>query len=180
MKAELLVHYQQIQKYQLAIHEVLQSLVSEIQTTKDADLVDSGFLCREIANICTDIRKAAELRMAIIGKFLAARAAVASMQGELLELKGELATATPDLKTKPKLPENGSPEFNKLMRWIGVSEELLKTNMLRPSFTAIQDELTRRAAAGEKPPPGISVTFTEAMVVFRRRNPKKTNEQPEF
>ncbi len=180
MKEELLAFYRQIQQYQLKVHEFLQSIVGEIQTSKDADLVDSGFLCREIADICNDIRKAAELRMAIIGKFLAARATIAGMQGESMDLKGELASATPDVKTKPKLPDQGTPEFNRLMRWIGVSEELLAANMLRPSFTAIQEELTRRAALGEKPPPGISVTFTEASVVFRRRNSKKTNEQQEF
>jgi hypothetical protein len=155
---------------QLEAQQILKSIPSDVHQTTIEDLVDSGYICREMSNIADDLRKSCDDKKNCIGHYLAARAAVSAIQDdELLALRGELATATTDISVKPKLPKEGSKEYVDLMRWLGVSDEQINSSVLRPSFSGIQEILTERAKDGKQPPPGISVTFTEATVVFRKK-----------
>lgn len=169
MKDDLHLLRSRIQNLQMDVHQVMAGIPNSVTSEEIPALVDSGFLCRELANIAEDIKKIAENRQAIIARFLVARASVAALQGEVIDLSGELATGSPVIKQKPKLPEQGTEDWVKLMRWIGVSDDLIQKDMLRPSFSRITEVLTERAERGEKPPPGILNTFTDAQVVFRRK-----------
>ena len=181
MKAELLLMFRRLQEFQLELHGVLNSVPSELSTDSVGDITDSGFFCREISRIADDIRKGCDARQGLIGRYLVARVGAAGAQGEGLKLDGEYATGVPDIVVKPKLPDSGTPEFIELLRWIGCSDEQIQGDMLRPSYKGIQKVLTERAATGEQPPPGISVTFTDATVVFRTKSRKtKDGNQEEF
>ncbi len=169
MKTELKLLHDRVRELQMAIHNAMAGIPNSIAVEEIPDLVDAGFLCREIANMSEDIKKISENRKTIIGRFLAARASVAAMQGSIVDLRGEYASASADIQVKPKFPEEDTAEYFELMRWIGLSDEMIQRGMLRPSFTKIQEELTKRVERGEKPPPGIMNTFTDAQVVFRRR-----------
>jgi len=179
MKPELSVLYRRFQSLQLEVHELLQGIPARVHSTAMEDLVDAGFMCREISKICDDLRISCDKTQSVVSKYICARTSVDSLQGKEVVLKGELATATPDLVVKPNIPDRGSQEYVDLMRWIGLSDEMIQRDMLRPSFTRIQEILTERAVRGEKPPPGISATFTEAVVVFRKRKVAKSNGNKE-
>lgn len=179
MKDEIKKIYDELAALQMRLHSFLASVPSEISGTSVADLVDAGFLCREAANIGKDIKTNCEARKDLIGKYLAARAAAAAMQDEVLPLKGELATATPTMQSKPNIPDVGSEEYNQLLRWCGVSDEVIKRDLIRPSFTSLQDTVTRFTIEGKPLPPGISLVYTETTVVYRKKMSKKTNGQQE-
>lgn len=180
MKKELISLHSRLQKLQMDIHQELAAIAQSIPSETVPDLVDAGYLCRELSSMCDDLRKGLTNRQVVIARYLAARAAVDGMQGSETSLKGELATATPDIKVMPKIPENGSTDYIELMRWIGVPDELISRDMLRPSFSTIQRVLTQMAVDGKKPPPGISMTYTDAQVVFRKRKGKTDGKQEDF
>jgi hypothetical protein len=173
MKAELIKIFRRMQALQLETQQVLSTIPARVVVDPMPDLVDSGYLCREISNICEDLRKSCNSREDTIGRCIAARAGADSMRGEVTVLHGEYANATPYVKVKPRFPDPDTPEYAVLMRWIGLSDEMIEKGMLRPSFTRIQEILTERAEKGEQALPGISVTFTEANVVFRKRRNDK-------
>lgn len=180
MKEELQGLFDQLQKLQMQIHSALASISSNLSGEKLPDMIDSGFLCREMEEIANDLRKNCADRKGLIAKMIAMRATSEFMTtGKSPVLRGELASATPDLVTKPSIPEPGTEDFNKLMSWLGCSDELIQRGVVRPSFTSLKDIVTRATVEGNKPPPGISLTFTEATVVFRRRKGKKTNGSKE-
>lgn len=177
MKAELQLLFNTLKELQLEIHQVLETIPQRVSAESIPDLIDSGFLCRELANVVDDIRNRCENRQAIISRFLAATASVAALKGESMDLRGELAIAVPDITVKPNLPKNDSPEMIKLLIWLGVPEDIARSGTVRPSFTKIEELLTKREAAGQKPPPGIMSKWTDAKVVFRRRT---NNDKQEF
>lgn len=172
LKGELKLLYEQMEALQMRVHEMAAALGGQIPVERTPDLIDIGFMCREISNIADDIRKTASSRQAVTGRLIAMRAAAATMQGEEVVLRGEMATARPETDMKPKLPDPGSEDWNALMRWIGLTDEQIQRDMLRPSFSRLSEILKERAERGEQPPPGIVHTFSDAMVVFTRRKMK--------
>lgn len=181
MKTTIQTLFTEMQALQMRLHSFLASVPSDISGTPIPDLVDSGFLCREIASICQDLKVNCEARQHLIGKYLAARAGSAAMQEEVLELKGELATASPTVQSKPNIPSPGSAEYNELLRWCGVNDETIQRNLIRPSFTSLQDTVTRFTIEGKPLPPGLSLVYTETTVVYRKKPRKKANgKQEEF
>lgn len=177
LKQEVYDLYRRVQAFQMDALGVTSSATpGSVINTPVPDLVDVGFLCREIAKICDGLRKAFSAKQEIVGRYLATYAASQALQGNEVDLQGEMATGTPDVAVKPKIPPNNSPDFVKLMRWLGVPDDLITKDVLRPSFSALSEELTRRLATGEKPPPGIVTTYSDMLTVFRRKRSFKDND----
>lgn len=165
------------QKLQLKVHTLLAETVHSVGTLSIEDLCDTGFLMREIGRILKDLKDGLESKQGIVSRVLASRAATAALQNEMLDLRGKLCSATPEVKTKPIFPKEGTDDYSKLMRWIGVSNELIDSPLLRPSFKGLEAELTKRMALGEPAPPGVISSFTEVTVVYRKRTGKKRKDE---
>lgn len=177
MKSELHALFNRLQSLQLEIHQALSRVNNAMAYTPIGDMVDAGFLCRESSKICQDLKVQYESKQGLIGKVLATKAGAASLQGEALVLEGELATGAPQCTEKPKFPATGTADWKALMRWLGCTDEQIQADMLRPSFTAIQVELTRRLESGEKPPPGVVASFIDVSTVFRTKNRKTSTKE---
>jgi hypothetical protein len=175
-KGSLQAKWRALQLLQLAIHEELSQLQNQMSSLKIEELVDIGFFCRRMEEISNSLRRDCEGRVSIIGRTLAAYVGAEALRGNEVNLSGEFATATPTIREKPKMPSNDSPEMRELLRWIGVSDEVINKGYLRPSFSQLEAELTRRLETGEKPPPGIQATFREVSAVFRQKRGKKQDE----
>lgn len=175
-KQTLLAKWRALQLLQLAIHEDLSQMQSSLTGLPIPDIVDIGFFCRKMEDISDTLRRDCSARVAVVGRMLAAYAGAEAIRGNEVSLSGEFATATPTVTEKPKMPSNNSPEMRELLRWIGVSDDVIDKGYLRPSFSQLEEELTRRLETGEKPPPGIQATFREVSAVFRQKRGKKQDE----
>ena len=178
LKERMVALHKHSQTLQLKIHTLLNETVNQVGALSIEDLCDVGFLMREVSRMMKDLVKGIDGKQGIVSRVLASRATTAALQGEMLELRGELCSATPEVKTKPIFPTEGTPDYEKLMRWIGLDkQELIDSPMLRPSFRGVEEELTKRMALGEPAPPGVTSSFTEVTVVYRKRTSKKRKDE---
>jgi hypothetical protein len=164
------------QKLQLSVQSLLHELVIQIGTQSLPDMCDVGYFCREVSKIMHDLKVSLDGKQGVVSRVLAGRVAGAALQGEVIELRGEFCVATPDVRNKPTLPKEGTEEYRLLMRWIGVPEETINSPLLRPSFTGLEEELTKRMALGEPLPPGIVGSFTDVSVVYRKSSKKRKDK----
>lgn len=136
----------------------------------DAQLVDVGFLLREMENVFDECRKEAKARKELISRLLAAKAidSLNDPEGAQGRFDGNLASAIPDAKIYPKIPRPGSDDYLALMEFMGVPAPVAALGLLKPSFTATQEWLQERAAEGKNPPNCLG-TYTDAVCIFRRK-----------
>lgn len=170
MKPELVKMFETMQAFEIEAQSLLSVVPGRVSSTSIEDLVDAGFLMRELSRICETLRKAFEARQGLVARFLAAAAGADALRGVEMKLEGELARAKPVVNVKPKIPDPRTADFVKLMRWLGVSDELIGKDVLRPSFSSLKAELTKRLESGEKLPPGITATFQEMACEFRTKS----------
>jgi hypothetical protein len=175
-KQTLLAKWRALQLMQLSIHEDLSQMQHHLTSLPIPDIVDIGFFCRKMEDISDTLRRDCLGRVAVVGRTLAAYAGAEAIRGNEVELSGEFATAIPTIKEKPKMPSNDSPEMRDLLKWIGVSDEVIASGYVRPSFSQLEQELTRRLETGEQPPPGIQATFREVSATFRQKKGKRQDE----
>lgn len=161
-----------MQAMDLELKTLTGSIPDRMQKETVPQLVDCGFACRELGAIFQSLKVSFESRQHTISRMLAARVAQKQLMGETPVLRGELASASPDVDVKPKLPKSDSEDHKLLMKHLGVSDELIENDTLRPSWTTLQKIVKDKLAAGEPLPPGIQNTYTDATVVYRRLRKK--------
>lgn len=138
---------------------------------EDSALVDAGFLAREVARVLDDARKQAEKVRLAAGKELYRRhVAAAAASDEEPRVRGTLATATLDCEVKPFVPAPGQEAYGRLLRFLGVGDEAIRTGILGFRFRALSEMLTRMTAAGRLLP---VETFSDYSCVFRRLPPAR-------
>jgi len=133
------------------------------------NLVDLGFLCREIAAIADELRKEANAKQMLIGKLIAMEVTKASIAGEISSptVRGTLATGTPDVREIASCPKPGSPQFKEVAAFLGLPEDQLDGKLMSFRFTGLSDWLTEAAAKGKRVPECIN-RYTEFKTIFRR------------
>lgn len=135
------------------------------------DMVDIGFLFRELENRLDDSRKDCKATKELIGKIICLRVAKDSLNNLDADpvVRGVLARGTPDVRRLPALPRKGTPEYVQAMKALGVqSEAAINSGCLKFDFHAIQALINECAAAGKKPPPGLDKDYPEYTTVFTR------------
>lgn len=166
-----------VAKLQLELLGVLSTVPSEVTKMSMADAVDSGYLCREIASMMNELRKALEAKQSIVGRTLALKSATMALSpdGDVdLKLVGEYATATPSIKSFPKFPEEGSADWVVMMKHFGCSDEQLKRNVLRPSWREVSEMLNQALSEGrEASLPGVKMGHIEATVIFKTKRKER-------
>lgn len=133
------------------------------------NLVDLGFLCREIAAIADELRKEANAKQMLIGKLIAMEVTKASIAGEISSptVRGTLATGTPDVREIASCPKPGSPQFKEVAEFLGLPEDQFDGKLMSFRFTGLSDWLTEMAAQGKRVPECIN-RYTEFKTIFRR------------
>jgi len=141
----------------------------------EEQLCDMGFMLRETEKFLDDARKEVKAKKEMISKMLAVKITKAYMEDPSREMRarGTMATATPDVHIRPKLPKIGTPEYATLLGWLGVPDASIEGGTLSIHFNRMSEMLTRMAEEGKNPPPGLVGTYTDSNCVFRRLNNPK-------
>ena len=155
------------------LHEANMHLTPLLEAAKNQDmedLADCGFLMREMADTLDDLRKECNARKDIISTILAVRMTRDFLDGASTEMitRGELASATPDVKVEPMIPKAGTPEYASMCKALGVSQEMIETGVLKPHYKHLSTWLTERV---EKALPTILEipTRTTTSCIYRKK-----------
>jgi hypothetical protein len=149
---------------------ILTQVVEDVkaQKFKKSELVDLGYLCREIAHKADDLRKEARAKTEFIGRMiclLVTRECVGDENADL-SVRGTLATGTCDLRYVPQLPKFGTPEYELLCAYLELDPALTKSGIMSFSFDRTAELLTRLAGEGKKTPEGILKTYPQYSTKF--------------
>lgn len=163
------------QRLQMRVHEECYLLQKLGTQPSNADLCDAGFLCREASDAVNECRKELDAQVRRIGYYLAYAATKAKLLDDSLELRidGELALGLPDVKDRPKIPSAGTPEYERLMEWLGVQKELVATGVLSLSYSRMTEHLRELTERGTPPPSDLVGTFPEYQTIFRTKKSRK-------
>lgn len=133
------------------------------------DMVDAGFLSKECVDLLNEARKELEAQQKRLGQVVALTQTQRALMDDSIDpkVRGLLATGSPDVKTHPRLPARGSPQYFALLRWLGVPDDVASTQVLEPSFKQLTEYLGQKVASGDVPPPEAVGTFLEYVVVYR-------------
>lgn len=131
------------------------------------ELVDYGFLFRELENLLDDWRKdckaAKELVEHCIGK-----QSVSDMD-MTTKIKGTLATGSLDIKMSHVLPKRGTLEFDALLNYLKIPNDAVGRGVISLNWLRMNEYLSEQLALGNKPPPGVITSKPVYKVVFTRK-----------
>lgn len=145
------------------------------------DLVDIGFLCREMEDLLDEMRKNAKKRKAFVQRYLVMRHTASAMTGTPLPdtLQGEHASASNfRVKKMAELPEFGQDGYTKYMESLGIPKEVIAKGLVKPDWEQTAEHVTVLLEDGKKLPPGLGQTWNDYTCTFtrRRRTPNAQQE----
>ena len=170
---------------------------------KTPDLIDIGFLLREISEKADDTRKEVNNRKEVCEGLIAYDMTTRSVAGEDVKdpMPGFLASGSPKVKVEIPQPRVGTPENELFIRWVGGIDEAMKkidgidptvaekiaievshrvAAICKPEWKKLSELVTDCAARGKKIPPGLSDRqFTRFSTIFRRKNMKGGQDDSE-
>jgi len=136
------------------------------------DRVDMGFICREMEEAFDELRKDAAAHKQLCSKSIClihVERAIANPERATDKCTGTLATGVSDVKQCPNLPAKGSHESDTFLRELYIPDKVIEAGWIKPDWKAVQEGVTELMAQGKRLPPGISHTFPEYVVTYRRR-----------
>lgn len=156
------------EEFSTVMAEISLALVSP--DTKLPDVADIGYLSREISVIFDHMRLEAQARQALAGKRIAVTLTERSLSDPNVSttVKGQIASATPDVKIESILPRAGTPEMQEFLKWIGVDPLVVESGMVKPDWKVVQEHINRLQEDGKPLPPGIGKTYPRFHSIFRR------------
>lgn len=137
------------------------------------ELTDIGFLCREMERLLDDWRKDCKARKELAGKLLAKGVLDSAEATDLeasLTVRGELATATPDVSMVAELPKAGTPEFVAYCEFYGIPKDKADNELfpLAIHWKRAQLDLQQRMERGLPQPPGLGKKFPHYFAIFTK------------
>ncbi|UOF80081.1 hypothetical protein [Caudoviricetes sp.] len=135
------------------------------------DLVDLGFLHRELADRLDEVRKECAARMDKVSRIIGGIVIKRTTMDPTLSMtqRGTLASGTPEAKVLAVCPKPGSPEYVALLRAMGVKDDAIKAGALAPHFVRMSDYVSEKLASGQPAPAGILGTSPTFRVTYIRK-----------
>lgn len=147
----------------------------------EEQMADTGFLFREAAATLDEIRKDAEAqreRVSLILGGICVGKFTETSDPDSFKVKGTLANAHVEVRTRPQMPNRGTPEYHQLMSHFGVPDIAIETGAIVPHYMRMMDLCTKLAEEGNPPPPGLLGTRAEPAVKFvRKRKKGQSNDE---
>ena len=134
------------------------------------ELVDIGYLSREIEILLDDLRKDAKARKEFAGAILAESVIQEALSsGGETTVHGTMAYASCDCELIPGLPKRDSDDYFDLCRHFGVPEEVIKSKVLKIDFEEITKKVQDAAGGLCKKIPGINKTWPKYSSTFTKK-----------
>lgn len=133
--------------------------------------VDVCFFYREVEDLLDEMRKECLARREKVSLALGAEIVQAAIAAGSTDTTcvGNFATAKVDIKTLPVMPKRNTPEYQALLRAMGVADEIVDAGVLEPHFVRLGDYLTTKAGAGLTPFKDVLQVREQVNVTFRKK-----------
>ena len=152
---------------QVVEHKQLMSVEGIEQTT----LVDTLYVFKQTVLMMHDMRKELDALVALIEKIVCAQwvteSLAADSKGE--SIRGKLATGTPSSKQMLVLPKKGTPEYDTLLKSLGVGVKSLKNDLVRVHWPGMIEHVTKVLGQGRSIPGCDSKTTYPVFKVATRK-----------
>ena len=175
MKSEIQALYHEAILLHTNTYAQLARLSASLQQETDVRVIaDAAFAMREMGKLLHEV----EVRINGVGDLAQRLACAIAIRDEIEEIKTLHVVAKPDLKLNAKLPspKNEPEEYAKLMRYLGVPEELWNVGpenrrAVDLCWPGMVEFLTAKAEHGEPLPAGVSAVDTKPLfrLMMRRR-----------
>lgn len=177
MKPELKSLLDTLTKMRIDFAQLTIPFIETHRNESDEDLVDCGFLFREIAAVCDEIRKDANARQETVNRTLARKLLekwAESMGTTDLKCRGEYATGTAKAKsTLVPISKGKDPEaYDRFMAACGVPEHLIKAGILKihvPSLSKYDETLIEAGDQLPKEMENATERLDTPTMQYRRR-----------
>lgn len=138
------------------------------------ELCDFGFICRELENIFDELRKEVKARKDLCGNIIAYKLIQMSVSDPTIQMqvRGQLATGTPDVKMQAGIPEKFSEEYYQLTDYFNVPRKVAELGILKLDWKTVTEFLTRQMNEGKPIPKGFGKQYPLYQVVYRKRKEK--------
>lgn len=146
------------------------------------DIVDIGFLCREMSELFDVMRKDATKRCNLSQMSLVTQYTASALTDNPLpeSITGTLASARNMRINKiAELPEFGGTDYIAYMESLGIPDEVIKKGLVKPDWSNTKEHITTLLEDGKKLPPGFGQTWNEYVCTFYRTRRKLTQEDSE-
>ena len=160
----LFAHIEEVHEEATALGVHLKNQLDEMTP---GELADAGFMLRNCERYFDDARKEVKSRKELISKLLCVQLTRRALEGGELIARGKLASASPDTHVRPKIPKYGTPEYIRLLTWLGIPADAIEGGALNIHFNRMSERLTRLASEGKQLPEGLLPTYTESTCTFR-------------
>lgn len=174
---------EEFQDLQFRYNIYLATLAAELQCPVDqrtiikSQMVDLGFLCREVRNVAKDLRKQAEAHQNAFSVVICRKimAHVLQYPSAPERADGTLASASSNIKPMPRIPKQGTPEHEVLCDYFSIPESA--QGVVDFGFKNVGAFLLREAHEGRNVP--IEMTQpagTEFDVIYRTKKRSKRKD----
>lgn len=146
--------------------------------SKLGELVDLGWAMREIHDAADDLRKEAKAKMELVGRVVAMRAAQADVNNEGIgTIHGRVASGLPDVRTEPKIPRPGTPEYLALCEYFGIPRDVAEAGVLAPHYVKLGEWVSNLNRDAKPLPPGLLGTYPKFVTRFTKRRDGEGEEE---
>lgn len=132
------------------------------------ELADLAFALKKISELFDEMEKRTRNTYELAERLLCMMWA---QVGDSDPIRTEHCTITPRIRMAAQIPKKGTPEYEELMKALGIGVELQKTDAVRPHWPGLVDYVTELLTSGRPLPPGVdaSKTYPVYGVTIRQR-----------
>lgn len=150
----------------------LGDMLSKRATTPcESDLVDCGYLLRQIERVLDEVRKDVKVRKELVGKLLCLLAirdvARQANPTNADKVEGSLANGKLDMRMSAMLPKYGTPEFAVAMADLKVPEAAQL--ITRFDWKRVEDLVTELSKSGKPIPSWLTRVTPQYSVVYHKK-----------
>ena len=135
------------------------------------ELCDFGFFSRELEKVFDELRKEVKARKELCGQIIAYRLVQASLSDPTIKMQvqGQFATGSPDVKMEAALPKKFTEEYYQLTDYFDVPREVAASGILRLDWKQVTEFLTTRMNDGKSIPKGFGKKYPRYTTTYRKR-----------
>lgn len=178
MQQNVIEYYKLVKHTHAELYKSCKELFESVGSCTDLkELVDYAYAFRDASKLLEDCAKEArkaQKRAADIACVLWVQASATSEQDDTV--KTEYCSGTPQVKFAGRVPRPGTSEYDELLRYLGMPDDLVNSGVMRTHWPSFVDYLTRRAEEGKPLPPGVNPETTYPVYELRLRKVKCVDE----
>lgn len=181
MNDKLMALYQKAHHAYQDLHPLIEEIRKEMETYSMEDLADASAVMHRSGQWLNEMRKKIEGYKSFSDRLacLIFLTKIDKHGRPVKSIKTKYCTATPRIKYVPKIPrKDRSPEeFAAFMKYLGVSDEAIEFESVRPHWPGVVDLCGFLAAEGKPSPPGVQVSENSAEYALTIRLIKNLEEE---